>query len=64
MRIFTKLLTVSVALAAAAPAAAQYYSNPYSGYGYAQPYGCYTAMIAGAGVRRGAVYGVSINRRY
>ena len=39
MRIFTKLLTVSAALAAAAPAAAQYYSNPYSGYGYAQPYG-------------------------
>ena len=39
MRIFTKLLTASAALAAAAPAAAQYYSNPYSSYGYAQPYG-------------------------
>ena len=38
MRMFTKLLTASAALAAAAPAAAQYYSNPYSGYGYAQPY--------------------------
>jgi hypothetical protein len=39
MRIFTKLLTVSAALAAAAPAAAQYYSNPYSSSAYAQPYG-------------------------
>lgn len=38
MRMFTKLLTASTALAAAAPAAAQYYSNPYSAYGYAQPY--------------------------
>jgi len=51
MRIFTKLLTASAAIAAAAPAAAQYYGSPYSGYrtqsygyaqpsyGYAQPYG-------------------------
>lgn len=39
MRILTKLLTASAALAAAAPAAAQYYSNPYNGYGYTQPYG-------------------------
>jgi hypothetical protein len=38
MRMFTKLLSASAALAAAAPAAAQYYSNPYSAYG-AQPYG-------------------------
>src|SRR5438309_5580173 len=48
MRIFTKLLTVSAALAAAAPAAAQYYSNPYSGYaqsyGYAQPYAVNTSV--------------------
>src|SRR6478736_893368 len=34
MRIITKLLTASAALAAAAPATAQYYG----GYGYAQPY--------------------------
>jgi hypothetical protein len=39
MRIFTKLLTASAALAATAPAAAQYYSNPYSSSAYAQPYG-------------------------
>lgn len=45
MRIFTKLLTASAALAAAAPAAAQYYggyTQPYGyahTYGYAQPYG-------------------------
>jgi len=39
MRIFTKLLTASAALAAAAPAAAQYYSNSYGSYGYAQRYG-------------------------
>jgi hypothetical protein len=39
MRMFTKLLTASTALAAAAPAAAQYYSSPYSSYGYSQPYG-------------------------
>src|SRR5437763_5313590 len=51
MRIFTKLLTASAVIAAAAPAAAQYYGSPYSGYrtqsygyaqpsyGYAQPYG-------------------------
>ncbi len=38
MRIFTKLLTAGAVLATAAPAAAQYYSNPYSGYRYAQPY--------------------------
>jgi hypothetical protein len=50
MRIFTKLLTASAVIAAAAPAAAQYYGSPYSGYrtqsygytqpsyGYAQPY--------------------------
>jgi hypothetical protein len=38
MRILTKLLCAGAALAAAAPAAAQYYSNQYSGY-YAQPYG-------------------------
>jgi hypothetical protein len=35
MRIFTKLLTAGAALAAAAPATAQYYN----GYGYSQPYG-------------------------
>jgi hypothetical protein len=34
MRIFTKLLTATAALAMAAPAAAQYYN----GYGYSQPY--------------------------
>lgn len=39
MRIFTKLLTASAALAAAAPATAQYYGSPYRSYGYAQPYG-------------------------
>ena len=44
MRIFTKLLTATAAIAAAAPAAAQYYGSPYSGYrtqsyGYSQPYG-------------------------
>jgi len=39
MRIFTKLLTAGAVLAAATPAAAQYYSNPYSGSRYAQPYG-------------------------
>src|SRR6059058_2994925 len=38
MRIFTKLLTAGAAIAAAAPAAAQYYGNQYSGYGYSQPY--------------------------
>jgi hypothetical protein len=37
---FTKLLTAGAALAAAAPAAAQYYG--YSGYGYAQPYSPYS----------------------
>src|SRR5256885_5340825 len=35
MRIFTKLLTAGAALAAAAPATAQYYN----GYGYSHPYG-------------------------
>jgi hypothetical protein len=53
MRIFTKLLTASAVLATAAPAAAQYYSNRYSGYAqpygysqqYAQPYG-YTQQYA------------------
>jgi len=45
MRIFTKLLTASAALASAAPAAAQYYGGyqhqyPYAQtYEYAQPYG-------------------------
>ena len=44
MRIFTKLLTAGAAIAAAAPATAQYYgySQPYGyarTYGYAQPYG-------------------------
>ena len=44
MRIFTKLLAATAALATAAPAAAQYYgySQPYGyarTYGYAQPYG-------------------------
>ena len=46
MRIFTKLLTATAALAAATPAAAQYYgySQPYGyaqprSYGYAQTYG-------------------------
>ncbi|MFL6722453.1 MAG: hypothetical protein ACJ8FT_11735 [Sphingomonas sp.] len=39
MRIISKLLAATAALAAAGPAAAQYYSNPYSGYGYAQSYG-------------------------
>ena len=39
MRIFTKLLTATAALAAAAPAAAQYYGGQYNGYGYSQPYG-------------------------
>lgn len=47
MRILTKLLTASAALAASAPAVAQYYggygySQPYryaQTYGYAQPYG-------------------------
>ena len=43
MRIFNKLLVASAAIAAAAPATAQYYGSPYSGYrtqsyGYAQPY--------------------------
>src|SRR4051794_37512683 len=37
MRIFTKLLMASAAMATAAPAAAQYYGNRYSGYGYSQP---------------------------
>ena len=35
MRIFTKLMTAGAALAAAAPATAQYYN----GYGYSRPYG-------------------------
>ena len=44
MRIFTNLLAASAVLATAAPAAAQYYGNPYYGsqyrsYGYSQPYG-------------------------
>jgi len=39
MRIFIKLLTATAAIAAATPAAAQYYSNRYSGYVSAQPYG-------------------------
>jgi len=39
MRILTKLLTAGAALAAAAPATAQYYGSQYNGYGYAQPYG-------------------------
>jgi len=44
MRMFTKLLTAGAAIAAAAPATAQYYgySQPYGyarTYGYAQPYG-------------------------
>src|SRR5436309_8525998 len=38
MRIFSKLLMASAAVATAAPAAAQYYGNQYSGYGYSQPY--------------------------
>src|SRR3954469_12225548 len=41
MRIFTKLLAASAAIAATTPAAAQYYGNRYSGYSqpYAQTYG-------------------------
>jgi len=44
MRMFTKLLTAGAAIAAAAPATAQYYGygQPYGyarTYGYAQPYG-------------------------
>jgi hypothetical protein len=41
MRIFTKLLAATAAIAAATPAAAQYYGNRYSGYSqpYAQSYG-------------------------
>ena len=39
MRIFTKLLTASAVLAAAAPATAQYYGSPYRSNGYAQSYG-------------------------
>lgn len=39
MRIFTKLLTATAALAAAAPATAQYYGSPYRSYGYNQNYG-------------------------
>src|SRR5437763_14466223 len=41
MRIFTKLLAATAAIAATTPAAAQYYGNRYSGYSqpYAQSYG-------------------------
>jgi hypothetical protein len=41
MRIFTKLLAASAAIAAATPVTAQYYGSPYSGYSrpYAQTYG-------------------------
>ena len=41
MRIFTKLLAATAAIAAATPAVAQYYGNRYSGYSqpYAQSYG-------------------------
>ena len=51
MRIFTKLLTAGAALAAAAPATAQYYgySQPYGyarTYGYAQPYAVNTNFAA------------------
>jgi hypothetical protein len=51
MRIFTKLLAASAALATAAPAAAQYYgySQPYGyarTYGYAQPYAVNTNFAA------------------
>ena len=42
MRMFSKLLVAGAALAASAPAAAQYYS-PYRGYGYGNrtPYNLY-----------------------
>ena len=51
MRILTKLLTAGAALAAAAPATAQYYgySQPYGyarTYGYAQPYAVNTNFAA------------------
>ena len=39
MRIFTKLLTATAAIAAATPAAAQYYGYAQPRYGYAQTYG-------------------------
>ncbi len=39
MRIFTGLLTAGAVLAAATPAAAQYYGSPYRNNGYSQPYG-------------------------
>src|SRR5215212_1926184 len=50
MRIFTKLLMASAAIATAAPAAAQYYGNQYSGYGYAQPYGYARTYAVNTGV--------------
>jgi hypothetical protein len=56
MRIFTKLLAASAALATAAPAAAQYY-NPYSSYGYAQPYG----YAQNYGYAQPYAYGVNTN---
>ena len=51
MRILNRIFATSAgiaAIAAAGPAAAQYYSNPYSGYaqsyGYAQPYAVNTSV--------------------
>jgi hypothetical protein len=50
MRMFSKFIAASAALAAAAPAAAQYYGYTYPSHGYAQPYaygaGVNTSVLA------------------
>jgi hypothetical protein len=58
---FTKLLMASAALAAAAPAAAQYYSNPYSSYGYSQPYGYARSNGYAQSYGYGQQYGYAVN---
>lgn len=73
MRIFTKLLTASAALAAAAPAAAQYYGyssaydqNPYARgtqYPYASPYDR-NPYVRGTQYGYAQPYGYAVNTSY
>lgn len=68
MRILTKLLTASAALAAAAPATAQYYggyAQPYAQtYGYAQPYGYARPYVVNTGLAAQQCSAAVQNRLY
>jgi hypothetical protein len=64
MRNFLRLLTASAAIAAAAPATAQYYGNPYSGYGYSRSYGYAQPYAVNTGVAAQQCSAAVQNRLY